>query len=193
MTDSSSRTPGDFWKRYGVLNYPRALVHVLAGLLAVLYPQKSVLSLIRVLGLLFLADGAVLVPQVLFSIRYDRKWPLFLLRCGTALLAGLFLTLRGSGITLENALLYMLLLAVLYLFCGTLDIIRAFHYRSFLHTEMITILGGAFCFAVGVFLLASTVGFSPGIQILVGVLMILFGLYTGGSLWRRRKKKAEQV
>lgn len=142
------------------------------GMLALLWPQVTVIVLVMLFGIFSLIDGIFTSVAALGHRREVGRWWLFFMEGLVGLGVGAFALLRPSTMTV--ALLY--LIAVWALLTGIFEIASGVRLRKQIKGEWLLILTGVLSMVFGVLLILWP---GPGLMTLVlllAVYSILFGL-----------------
>lgn len=151
----------------------RGAIAIVFGVLAVLWPDLTVLVLVGLFAAYALLGGVVSIVAA-FRIRsVERKWWLPLLLGVISIAAGIYAMLAPS----ITALVLVLVMGANALFTGVLDIAMAVRLRRQLQGQWPLVLGGGLSVLFGVVVIAA-----PGAGALAMVWLISFYAIVTGAL-----------
>lgn len=159
----------------------RGAVAILFGILAIIWPGSTLLTLVLLFGIFALADG--IVSGVLALGRQPTQ-PRWLLGIEAALGIILGLTaLARPGLTLAAA---MTVVGIWALVVGALRIGQAVALRKQISNEWLLAASGALTIVLGVLVLAQPAAAALAVAWLIGILAIAFGAMEIGLALRLR-------
>jgi len=150
----------------------RGVLAICFGILAIIWPQQTVLVLVLLFGAYALADGIFSLYAGIASHRYFERWWAELLE-GVAGIGVGVLTFIWPAIT-THVLLY--LVAVWAVVTGIFEILAAIQLRRLITGEWALILSGLLSVVFGVLLFAYPAAGIVTLVWLVGVYAIAFGI-----------------
>ncbi len=150
----------------------RGVLAICFGILAIIWPQLTVLVLVLLFGAYALADGIFSIYAGIASRRYFERWWAELLE-GVAGIGVGVLTFIWPDIT-AHVLLY--LVAVWAVVTGIFEILAAIQFRRLIKGEWALILSGLLSIVFGVLLFAYPAAGIVSLVWLLGVYAIAFGI-----------------
>ena len=159
------------------------IIALLFGIIASVWPGRTLLTIIAFFGVFILAEGIVTVV-VSFVRRntYERWW--------LALIGGIVGILIG-GITLARpigtTLFLLYLIAVWALITGVFSIIAAIRLRKTIRNEWYLILSGIVAILFSIFIFARPVAAAVTIMWIISAFAVLFGILLIVLAFRIRK------
>lgn len=151
----------------------RGLLAIIFGILALIWPGVTLITLIILFGAYALVDGIFAVFTGLTSRGRDDRWWVLLLEGIAGIIFGL-LTFFWPNIT---ALVLLYFIAAWAVVTGLLEIIAAIQYRNEISGEGWLILGGIASILFGVILFFFPGAGALGLIWLIGVYAIAFGIF----------------
>jgi uncharacterized membrane protein HdeD (DUF308 family) len=149
----------------------RGLAAVIFGLLAFVWPGRTVLALVFLFGAYALVDGAFAIAAGIRGREQKRWWVLLILGI-LSVIAG-FLAFSLPGMT---ALILLGLIAGWALFTGVLEIIAAIQMRKYITGEWLLALSGVASVLFGVLLLLNPFAGALAVVWIIGVYAIVYGV-----------------
>lgn len=163
----------------------RGIAAIIFGLLAFVWPDVALLTLVLLYGVFALADGVcVLLAAILGRRAKAGRW--WLIIVGLLGIAAGVLTLMMPGIT---ALVLLFCIAIWAVATGILQIIGAILLRKEIENEWFLILTGALSLVFGIALLLMPGAGILGLIWLVAAYAIAYGFAMIGFAFRLRKLK----
>jgi uncharacterized membrane protein HdeD (DUF308 family) len=161
----------------------RAVAAVIFGLLALIWPQITLLALVLVFGAYALVDGVFALVAAARGRQLaggSRGWLVLegLLGIGAGIVA-----LLWPGIT---ALALLWVIAFWAVLTGVLEIIAAVRLRRVLDNEWLLVVAGALSIVFGLILMIWPGSGAIGLVWLIGIYAIAFGIVLGGLALRLR-------
>ncbi len=150
----------------------RGLAAVTFGILALIWPEETLLALVLLFGAFALVEGILAVIAGIASRRYFESWWAVLLRGVLGILIGL-LTFFWPNIT---ALVLLYFIAAWALVTGIFEIVAAIELRRLITGEWAMILGGLLSILFGILLFVFPGAGAVGLVWLIGVYAIAFGI-----------------
>jgi uncharacterized membrane protein HdeD (DUF308 family) len=150
----------------------RGLAAIIFGILALIWPQQTLLALVLLFGAFALVDGILDVIAGIASYRYFENWWAVLLRGVAGIVIGV-LTFFWPNIT---ALVLLYFIAAWALITGIFEIVAAIQLRRVITGEWMYILGGLLSIVFGVLLFVFPVAGAVSVIWLIGIYAILFGI-----------------
>lgn len=178
----------DTLARYWWATTLRGVVAVLFGLMAIIWPQITILVLVVLFGAYALVDGAIALGTAAFG------WHAATDRRGWLIVEGIVGLLAGiaafvwPGIT---ALVLLWLIAAWALVTGVLEIAAAIRLRREVRGEWLLALGGALSVLFGILLLVWPATGALALVILIGCFAIVFGVVLIGLGLRLRRLRRD--
>ncbi len=150
----------------------RGAIAMLFGVLALVWPGVTLVSLAALFAAFALVGGAVWTFAAINNRRTDDQW-WFMLILGLASMAAGVIAMLFPDITL---LLLILLMGANALVTGVMDIVVAIRIRKFIHGEWLLVLGGAASIVFGLVVLLFPLGAGAvALAWMIGIYAILVG------------------
>jgi uncharacterized membrane protein HdeD (DUF308 family) len=166
----------------------RGVVALIFGLLALIWPDITVLVLVTLFGAYALVDGALALGRAIVGRRGtggSRGW---LAVTGiTGILAGI-VVLAWPG---ETALVLLWLIAAWAILTGALEIISAVRGRREIRGEWLFILGGALSVLFGIVLMVWPAAGALAVIFIIGLYAVLFGIVQIALAFRLRRLRSD--
>lgn len=150
----------------------RGIVGIIFGILAITWPQITLMFLAYLFGIYVLVDGALGVWTAIATYKKNESWWTVLLWGLVSIVAGV-ITLIAPGITLIVLLFYIAIWAIA---TGVLEIIAAIRLRAEITGEWLLILSGIISVIFGIMLIAWPGAGLVALTWMVGIYAIFFGL-----------------
>lgn len=125
----------------------RGVIAILFGLLALMWPGLTLLSLVALFAAYALLTGVVSVMGAIKNRKRDDEWWLLLLLIGLVGIGAGVIAMIHPGLT---AMVLVLVIASNALITGVLDIAAAIRLRKMIHGEWLLVLNGIASIAFGV-------------------------------------------
>jgi uncharacterized membrane protein HdeD (DUF308 family) len=150
----------------------RGLIAVLFGIIAILWPGRTLLVLVILFGVFVLLDGIMAAIVSIQERKSSRWWWVLLLEGLAGIIIGV-LTFISPAVT---ALVLLYLIAVWALVTGFLEIAEAFSGRLSIVQEWTLALAGLISILLGILLAVQPVAGLLSLVWLIGVYAIIFGI-----------------
>ena len=149
----------------------RGIFAVIFGVVAVVWPQITLVALLLVWGAYVLVDGFTVGLHGITGEKGSDRWLLIAIgACG--ILAGLA-TFIWPGVT---AVVLLVIIAIWALVTGALYIYAAWRLRKEITQEWLLALSGAFYLLLGIFLIVQPKRGAVALAIAVGILALAWGI-----------------
>lgn len=164
----------------------RGLAAIVFGILAVLWPQITVLSLILIYGAFALADGVFALGAAIFgkAARAPRWW---LALIG---LSGIAIGVMTFVWPIITALVLLAFISAWAILTGVLQIVGAIQLRKEIDNEWMLILGGALSVLFGIVLVVAPGAGAIALIWVIAFYAVLFGVLQVAFAFRLRRLKA---
>jgi len=149
----------------------RGVIAIIFGILAVILPAITLLTLVLLFGAYSFVDGVLAVIAGIVSRQRSDRWWAVLLEGVAGMIIGL-LTFFWPGVT---ALVLLYLIAVWALVTGVLEIVAAIQLRRVITNEWFMILSGGASIIFGLLLIIFPGAGATGLVWLIGIYAIAFG------------------
>jgi uncharacterized membrane protein HdeD (DUF308 family) len=166
----------------------RGVVALIFGLLALIWPDITVLVLVTLFGAYALVDGALALGRAIVGRRGaggSRGW--LAITGITGILAGI-VVLAWPG---ETALVLLWLIAAWAILTGVLEIISAVRGRREIRGEWLFILGGALSVLFGIVLMVWPAAGALAVIFIIGLYAVLFGIVQIALAFRLRRLRSD--
>ncbi|MCL4299136.1 MAG: HdeD family acid-resistance protein [Anaerolineae bacterium] len=150
----------------------RGLFAVLFGVVALVWPQATLMALVLLFGIYALADGVFAVVFGIASYERNDRWWVMLLEGVAGIIIGL-LTFFWPD---KTALVLLYFIAAWALVTGVLEIVAAIELRRFISNEWMMILSGILSVVFGVLLVVFPSAGALSLVWLIGAYAIFFGI-----------------
>lgn len=160
----------------------RGLFAVIMGILAIMMPGITLVSLLMVYGVFTIADGITAIWIGVAARHGQRIWWEMVATGALAILAGLTVSL-WPGIT---AMIFVVMIGVFAMFRGVFEIIAAIQLRKVIDDEWMLVLSGVVSLLFGGMLVARPGEGAIAMVLLIGAFMVAIGAMTIGLAMRLR-------
>ena len=174
----------DLSKRWGLIVGLRALLMLLAGLYAVIWPVSALSVLVIAGGVVLLVDGVLGLWSLTFGGAKTGNFWFDVVRSVLAILTGLVILLSPFLATLITVWFVVYLVAFQAIVVGVMEIFVGIRERSHLPRIWPVLLSGALYVLFGVVLLFSPLMSAIYFVIFGGLLMIVFSIGLFTLAWR---------
>ena len=174
----------DLSKRWGLIVGLRALLMLLAGLYAVIWPVSALSVLVIAGGAVLLVDGVLGLWSLTFGGAKTGNFWFDVVRSVLAILTGLIILLSPFLATLITVWFVVYLVAFQAIVVGVMEIFVGIRERSHLPRIWPVLLSGALYVLFGVVLLFSPLMSAIYFVIFGGLLMIVFSIGLFTLAWR---------
>lgn len=174
----------DLSKRWGLIVGLRALLMLLAGLYAVIWPVSALSVLVIAGGVVLLVDGVLGLWSLTFGGAKTGNFWFDVVRSVLAILTGLVILLSPFLATLITVWFVVYLVAFQAILVGVMEIFVGIRERSHLPRIWPVLLSGALYVLFGVVLLFSPLMSAIYFVIFGGLLMIVFSIGLFTLAWR---------
>ncbi len=150
----------------------RGIIAIVFGVLALLWPGLTALTLVLWLGIYLLIDG---VLAIITGIRHradNDRWWVLLLEGIVGIVAAIYIFLFPQPATLA----VLLVIAAWAIVTGVLEIVFAIRMRREIHNEWMIALTGVVSILFGIIILLNPAAGLMGIVWAIGAYAILFGI-----------------
>jgi uncharacterized membrane protein HdeD (DUF308 family) len=147
------------------------IVSVLFGIIALIWPGKTLLVIIAFFGVFILAESVVTIAITIAHRKEYERWWLGLIGGGLGLIIGGITVFRP--ITATVFLLY--LIAAWALITGVLVIIAAVRLRKTIQNEWFLILGGVIAVVFSIFVFARPLATAVVMMWIISAFVLVFG------------------
>jgi uncharacterized membrane protein HdeD (DUF308 family) len=152
----------------------RGVLAIMFGVLAVLWPDLTLVALVALFAAYALLSGTVAVIGAVRNRKRDDNWWLLLILGMVSIGAGVIAVIHPA----LTALVLVLVMGANALVTGVLDIIAAVRLRKTIRGEWLLVLSGALSIAFGVL-----VFLYPGAGALALVWLVSFYAVLAGAMW----------
>jgi uncharacterized membrane protein HdeD (DUF308 family) len=150
----------------------RGAAAILFGILALLWPALTLLTLVLLFGAYALVDGILAVAAGIAAYGRNERWWAVLLEGVAGVIIGV-LTFLWPGTT---ALVLLFFIAAWAFITGILEIVAAIQLRRVITNEWMMILGGVASILFGLLLVVFPGAGALGLTWLIGVYALVFGV-----------------
>jgi len=159
-------------KNNWVIFVMNGLISIILGLLFISADQGRLFFLMRILGLVLVAGGAVMFYSAFKSMKAKKSNFLLLFEAVLALLAGAVIAISPG----KFMNLFLILLGVWAVVIGLLQIIAAVQMRKKMSHHYLFTLNGIITLAFGILLFYNPMGSTKGLQFVIGILAVVSGV-----------------
>jgi len=174
----------DLQKRWGLIMGLRALLMLLAGLYAVIWPGAALAVLVVLGGAILLIDGLLGLWSLTFGGAKTGNFWFDVVRNVLAILTGALILISPLLATLLTVWFFIYLLAFQAILVGVMEIAIAIRERTHMPRIWPVLLSGGLYVLFGVVLLFSPLMSALFFVVFGGVLMILFSIGLFTLAWR---------
>jgi len=150
----------------------RGLFAILFGVVALVWPQATLMALVLLFGAYALVDGIFAVAFGIASYGHNQRWWAVLLEGLAGIIIGL-LTFFWPDTT---AFVLLYFIAAWALVTGVLEIVAAIQFRRVIHNEWLMVLSGLLSVVFGVLLVVFPSAGAVSLVWLIGAYAIFFGV-----------------
>jgi uncharacterized membrane protein HdeD (DUF308 family) len=165
----------------------RGLFAILFGVVALVWPEATLMALVLLFGVYALVDGVFAVVFGIASSEHNERWGVMLLEGVVGIIIGL-LTLFWPNTT---ALVLLYFIAAWALVTGVLEIVAAIQLRRIIPNEWMMILSGILSVVFGVLLVVFPSAGAVSLVWLIGAYAIFFGISLLSFAFRLRGLRPE--
>lgn len=186
MTSTMDELPdpiAKLWKLAWWALLLRGLIAIGFGVIALAWPESSILALVLVYGAYVVADGVFAIVAAFSSHTGERWW---LLASGFLGVAAGVLAMIWPGLT---AIVLVLIIGFWSIMRGIVEIAAAIRLRKQIPNEWMLILAGIISVVVGIMLVVSPIIGAFALIWVIGVWAIAFGILMIGLAFRVRSHK----
>jgi uncharacterized membrane protein HdeD (DUF308 family) len=174
----------DLRKRMGLVMGLRALLMLLAGLYAVIWPGSAIVLLVTVGAILLLIDGALgLWALTLGGAKTGNYW-FDVIRNVLAIITGFLILISPILGALITVWFVVYLLAFQAILVGVMEIVIVLRERALYSKIWPVLVSGILYVVFGIALLFAPLFGALVLTVMGGVLMILFSIALGTLAWR---------
>jgi uncharacterized membrane protein HdeD (DUF308 family) len=174
----------DLKKRMGIVAGLRALIMLLAGIYAVLFPTEALLVLVWAGAILLLIDGVLGLWAVTFGGAKTGNFWFDVVRNALSILTGLLILISPVLGALVTVWFFVYLLAFQAIFVGVMEIVVVLRERALYAKIWPVLLSGALYVLFGIALLFAPLLAANILVIFGGLLMIIFSIPLFALAWR---------
>jgi uncharacterized membrane protein HdeD (DUF308 family) len=171
-------------KRWGLLMGLRALIMLLAGLYAVIWPGTALFVLVMVGAAVLIVDGLLGVWALTFGGAKTGNFWFDVVRNVLAIAVGVLILLSPVLSTLLTVWFFVYLVAFQAILVGVMEIVIAIRERSHYAKIWPIVLSGVLYVLFGVVLLFEPLMGAIFFTVFAGVMMILFSIGLFALAWR---------
>lgn len=174
----------DLRKRWGLIVGLRALVMLLAGLYAVIWPGSALAVLVIAGGIILLVDGVLGLWSLTFGGAKTGNFWFDVVRNVLAIITGILILLSPVLATLLTVWFFVYLVAFQAILVGVMEIVIAIRERSLYSKIWPVLLSGVLYVLFGIALLFAPLMSALFLVVFAGVMMILFAIGLFTLAWR---------
>jgi uncharacterized membrane protein HdeD (DUF308 family) len=174
----------DLRKRMGLVMGLRALLMLLAGLYAVIWPGSAIVLLVTVGAILLLIDGALGLWALTFGGAKTGNYWFDVIRNVLAIITGFLIMISPILGALITVWFVVYLLAFQAILVGVMEIVIVLRERALYSKIWPVLVSGILYVVFGIALLFAPLFGALVLTVMGGVLMILFSIALGTLAWR---------
>ncbi|MDO8361201.1 MAG: DUF308 domain-containing protein [Devosia sp.] len=174
----------DLQKRWGLIVGLRALLMLLAGLYAVIWPGSALAVLVIAGGIILLVDGVLGLWSLTFGGAKTGNFWFDVVRNVLAIITGVLILLSPMLATLLTVWFFVYLVAFQAILVGVMEIIIAIRERAMYAKIWPVLLSGILYVLFGIALLFAPLMSALFLVVFIGVMMILFAIGLFALAWR---------
>ncbi|MBI4920327.1 MAG: DUF308 domain-containing protein [Devosia nanyangense] len=179
----------DLQKRWGLIVGLRALLMLLAGLYAVIWPGSALAVLVIAGGIILLVDGALGLWSLTFGGAKTGNFWFDVVRNVLAIVTGVLILLSPMLATLLTVWFFVYLVAFQAILVGVMEIAIAIRERAMYAKIWPVLLSGILYVLFGIALLFAPLMSALFLVVFIGVMMILFAIGLFALAWRLYRAK----
>jgi uncharacterized membrane protein HdeD (DUF308 family) len=180
----------DLKKRWGMIVGLRALIMLLAGLCAVIFPTTAIVVLVAVGAIILIVDGVLGVWALTFGGAKTGNYWFDVVRNILAIVVGVLLLISPVLGALITATFFVYLVAFQAIIVGGMEIMVAIRERAHYAKIWPVLLSGVLYLLFGLVLLFEPLMGAVFFTVFAGVMMILFSIGLFVLAWRRYSDKS---
>jgi uncharacterized membrane protein HdeD (DUF308 family) len=174
----------DLQKRWGLVMGLRALVMLLAGLYAVIWPASAIAFIVLLAGAVLVVDGVLGVWALTFGGAKTGNFWFDVVRNVLAIIVGVLILLSPVLSTLLTVWFFVYLVALQAIVVGVMEITIAIRERTHYAKIWPILLSGVLYVLFGIVLLFEPLMGAIFFTVFAGVMMILFSVGLFALAWR---------
>ena len=174
----------DLQKRWGLVMGLRALVMLLAGLYAVIWPASAIAFVVLLAAAVLIVDGVLGVWALTFGGAKTGNFWFDVVRNVLAIIVGVLILLSPVLSTLLTVWFFVYLVAIQAIIVGIMEIVIAIRERALYAKIWPILLSGVLYLLFGVVLLFEPLMGAIFFTVFAGVMMILFSIGLFTLAWR---------
>ena len=155
-----------------VLFVTNGLIAILFGVLVLFVDQATIISLVRIFGVVLLVAGLVLFYYAYRSMKVKNSYLLLMIQAIVAVLIGLIVAINPG----QSLNLFLTLVGIWAAIMGLLQIIVAIRLRKKVTNHLLFTLNGIITLMVGLLLFYSPMATLGTLLMIVGVLALVAGV-----------------
>lgn len=165
----------------------RAVIMLIAGIYAIVFPGAALVVLTLLAGALFLVDGVLGLWAITFGGGKTGNFWFDTVRNVLAIIAGVLILAWPLFSTMITAAFLVYLVAFQAILVGVMEIVVILRERSLYSSVWPVLLSGAVYILFGLLLIFWPLSAAAALVMVGGVLMVLFSFGLFGLAWRRYK------
>ena len=151
----------------------RGIIALILGIFALFLPEVVYMSLVLIVGVFALVDGAIALISAFTSNAKSEHWWWIIFEGVLGVLLGILTIFRPAAM----GEIWIILIAVWAIVTGIFEIITAIALRKVIEGEIWMILGGVVSLLFGVLLLIYPAAGAIAIGFIIGIFAVLFGIF----------------
>lgn len=169
----------------------RGAVVLIFGIFATIWPTQTIIFLVRLLGVYFFVDGIFILFMSITNRKHDLRWQATLVRGIVGTVAGAVIIFVPSFTAATIGIVLMYILAVVSLYHGIMELLKAFTARKEIKDEWVLVLSGIFFIALAGLLFVAPYKFGEVIIRIIGIVALAAGIgfLIFGFITRRQLKR----
>jgi uncharacterized membrane protein HdeD (DUF308 family) len=153
----------------------RGVVILIFGIFATIWPVQTITFLVRLLGIYFFVDGIFILFMSITNRKHDLRWQITLARGIVGTVAGAVIIFVPFFTAATIGIVLMYILAVISLYHGVMDILKAIRARREIKDEWVLVLSGIFFVALAALLFVAPYKFGEVVIRIIGIVAIVSG------------------
>lgn len=175
-------------RRWALITGLRALLMLLAGLYAVIWPAEALLVLVVMGGALFLVDGVLGLWSLTFGGAKTGNFWFDVVRNALAIIVGVLVLVSPLIATLLTATFLMTLIALQAIVVGAMEIYIVVKERALYAHIWPVLLSGVIYVLFGLLVLVFPPAAAGVLVVVAGFLMVFYAVGLFGLAWRVNKR-----
>jgi uncharacterized membrane protein HdeD (DUF308 family) len=150
----------------------KGILFIIFGVLAIVYPDTALKSVLIYLGIVILLMGIVFLVAAIRSIRNKYPWELYMLEAVVDIILGI-LFIAYPAFTVK---VFVTLIGIWAVILGGYQLITYYRMRKAMGNNPMYIYTGLFALVLGLLFIFNPFGTGMVVTILIGIFAVIFGI-----------------